>query len=748
MERSNDRKPPEKRTDFRVFLMWAAIIAVLTGLLLYTPGGKSPARELTVAQVLEFARQGNVSELTLKNNPVGAMKNYFEISGELKVAPSAGSADSAGTSNGNAAGANAESLGRFIANGTLLDEDIKMLRESVPAQAFKDSPAGSRMTELLWAILPTLILVGLIFFFIFRSIRRAQSQQFSFGRSRAKLLDKEKSKVSFKDVAGCDEAKEEVSEVVEFLREPKRFSEIGGRIPKGLLLVGPPGTGKTLLARAVAGEANVPFFSISGSDFVELFVGVGASRVRDTFEQARKNAPCIIFIDEIDAVGRQRGSGLGGGNDEREQTLNSLLVEMDGFDPQEGVIVIAATNRADVLDAALLRPGRFDRQVYVDLPDLKGREAILRVHAERFRVSGRVDLLQVAKTTTGFAGADLANLLNEAALIAVRTNKQEIDMVSIEEARDKISYGRERRRVMDDKDRATTAYHEAGHALVQVLVDDGTMPLHKVTIIPRGGALGMAMFMPSKDILGRTKTQLLNTICSTMAGRIGEKVFTNDISSGAASDIKSATTMARRMVCEWGMSRLGPVSFGENQQSLFLGREVQKTQTISEATQQLIDKEIRDIVSEQYARAEQLISEHAEAHKKIAEALLEHETLDGIHVREILEYGEIRSTIEYKPLSVRVEEAEKKLIADRAKKAAEAAKKSEEAAKKAEEEKKSDGNAEKPEARDGGNDRNGAKTDGNDANAGKSDAPTEPADAAGKSEKTDEAASRDDAGRA
>jgi len=440
------------------------------------------------------------------------------------------------------------------------------------------------------------------------------------------------------------------------LKEPKRFSEIGGRIPKGVLLVGPPGTGKTLLARAVAGEADVPFFSISGSDFVELFVGVGASRVRDTFEQARKNAPCIIFIDEIDAVGRQRGSGLGGGNDEREQTLNSLLVEMDGFDPQEGVIVIAATNRADVLDAALLRPGRFDRQVYVDLPDIKGREAILQVHAKKFKISEKVDLAYVAKTTTGFAGADLANLLNEAALVAVRSKKTEIDMVSIEEARDKISYGRERRRVMDDKDRATTAYHEAGHALVQVMVDDGTMPLHKVTIIPRGGALGMAMFMPSKDILGRTKTQLLNTICSTMAGRIGEKVFTHDISSGASSDIKSATSMARRMVCEWGMGSLGPVAFGENQQNLFLGREIARTQNISEATLQNIDREIRDIIERQYERAEKLISKHGEAHKKIAEALLEYETLDGVHVKEIIEHGEIRSPIDYKPLSAREKE--------------------------------------------------------------------------------------------
>ncbi|MBP3301603.1 MAG: ATP-dependent zinc metalloprotease FtsH [Opitutales bacterium] len=635
--------------------MWGAIIAVLVGLLIYTPGGKTTSREITIAQVLEFAKQKSISSITLKNNPVGGAKNYYTITGELHTVPAATGTTQAGQPN---AVSPVQNLAKFNASGTLLEDDIKLLRDSVPAQSFKDTPAGSRMGDLIWAILPSLIIGGIILFLIFRSIRRAQSQQFLFGRSRAKLLDKEKSKVSFKDVAGCDEAKEEVSEVVDFLREPKRFSEIGGRIPKGVLLVGPPGTGKTLLARAVAGEADVPFFSISGSDFVELYVGVGASRVRDTFEQARKNAPCIIFIDEIDAVGRQRGSGLGGGNDEREQTLNSLLVEMDGFAPQEGVIVIAATNRADVLDAALLRPGRFDRQVYVDLPDLKGREAILRVHAKKFKISEKVDLAYVAKTTTGFAGADLANLLNEAALVAVRAKKTEIDMISVEEARDKISYGRERRRVMDDKDRATTAYHEAGHALVQVAIDDGTMPLHKVTIIPRGGALGMAMFMPSKDILGRTKTQLLNTICSTMAGRIGEKVFTHDISSGASSDIKSATSMARRMVCEWGMSSLGPVAFGENQQNLFLGREIARTQNISEATLQNIDREIRDIIDSQYERAEKIISENAEAHKKIAEALLEYETLDGVHVKEILEHGEIRTSVEYKPLSAVKDDAE------------------------------------------------------------------------------------------
>lgn len=651
MAKNDDKNKPTPRVDFRVLLMWVGIIAVLAALLMFTPGGSTPAREITISQALDFAKQKSIAEITLKNNSFGGDRNHYTLAGEFRSVPATEKSDGNG---------GAQSPGKFTASGHLSEDDIRLLRESVPPQAFKDAPASSRFSELLWAIIPSLAVCILIFFLIARMIRRSQMQQTSFGRSRARLLDKEKSKVLFKDVAGCDEAKQEVSEVVDFLREPKRFSAIGGRIPKGVLLVGPPGTGKTLLARAVAGEADVPFFSISGSDFVELFVGVGASRVRDTFEQARKNAPGIIFIDEIDAVGRQRGSGLGGGNDEREQTLNSLLVEMDGFEAQEGIIVIAATNRADVLDAALLRPGRFDRQVFVDLPDIKGREEILKVHAKKFKISEKVSFADVAKTTTGFAGADLANLLNEAALVAVRAKKTEIDTVAIEEARDKISYGRERRRVMDEKDRATTAYHEAGHALVQTIVDDGSMPLHKVTIIPRGGALGMAMFMPSKDILGRTKTQLLNTICSTMAGRIGEKVFTNDISSGASSDIKSATSMARRMVCEWGMSALGPVAFGENQQSLFLGRELTKTQTVSEATLQNIDREVREIISGQYARAEKIISEHAEAHKKIAEALLEYETLDGIHVREILEFGETRTPVEYKPLSAVPENSDNK----------------------------------------------------------------------------------------
>ncbi len=641
-DKDKKEKKNESRVDFRILAMWLAIIGVIAFLLMKTPEGESAsAMQLPVRELVDYAEKGEVESVELKEDSL-AGDRYYEIQGELKVG---------------------EKLKKFTSAGRLSDEEFAALRAKVPT--FKEPPAKTLFSAAMMSAIPSLIFFALIAFFIFRAIKRSQANQMAFGRSRARLMDKEKSKVTFADVAGCDEAKEEVSEVVEFLRDAKKFNAIGGRIPKGVLLVGPPGTGKTLLARAVAGEADVPFFSISGSDFVELFVGVGASRVRDTFEQARKNSPCIVFIDEIDAVGRQRGSGLGGGNDEREQTLNSLLVEMDGFEPQDGIIVIAATNRPDVLDAALLRPGRFDRQVYVDLPDVKGRAAILAVHAKKFKIDEAVKLDAVAKTTTGFAGADLANLLNEAALVAVRSGKEKIDMLSIEEARDKISYGRERRRVMDQKDRAKTAYHEAGHALVQVLIDDGLMPLHKVTIVPRGGALGMAMFMPEKDVLGYERSQLENMICTAMAGRVGEKVFSGSISNGASSDIKNATSMARRMVCEWGMSdRLGPVSYGDNQQNLFLGREIARTQNVSEETLRAIDDEIRGIVSKQYARAEKLIADHADAHRKIAEALLEYETLDGVHVKEIVEFGEIRTEVGYK--SFERKDAEKKAAEEKA----------------------------------------------------------------------------------
>jgi cell division protease FtsH len=508
-------------------------------------------------------------------------------------------------------------------------------------------------------MVPFLIIIGVLYFLFVRQLRMAGRGAMSFGKSKARLLTRERDKVDFSHVAGCDEAKEEVGEVVDFLKDPKKFQRIGGQIPKGILMVGPPGTGKTLIARAVAGEADVPFFTISGSDFVEMFVGVGASRVRDMFEQARKHAPCIVFIDEIDAVGRQRGAGLGGGNDEREQTLNSLLVEMDGFEGHEGVVIIAATNRPDVLDSALLRPGRFDRQVMIDLPDLNGREEILKVHAKKIKLGADVELRDIARGTPGFSGADLANLLNEGALTAARYDKKEVDRHDMDEARDKISFGRERRKLMDEEDRRMTAFHEAGHALVQAVIGEKNLALHKVTIIPRGRALGMTMYMPTKDVLGYSKKELQNHICTAMAGRLGEEIETGDFSNGASSDIKQATKIARHMVCDWGMSDLGPVAFGENSEHMFLAKEITRSQNYSEETATRIDQEIRKIIDSQYERARSIIEDHREALRTIADALLEFETIEGKHVHEVLSEGKIISPIENND-QVRKEKGEKK----------------------------------------------------------------------------------------
>jgi cell division protease FtsH len=454
------------------------------------------------------------------------------------------------------------------------------------------------------------------------------------------MLAKERNKTTFKDVAGIEEAIEEVSELVEFLKDPKKFQRLGGRIPKGVLMVGPPGTGKTLLAKAIAGEADAAFFSISGSDFVEMFVGVGASRVRDMFEQARKNTPCLVFIDEIDAVGRSRGHGLGGGNDEREQTLNALLVEMDGFDTQEGIIIIAATNRPDVLDPALLRPGRFDRQITVNLPDVRGREAILKVHARNVKLDPTVDLAVIARGTPGYSGAELANLLNEAALLAARMGKKAITMPELEEARDKVRWGRERRSLaMTDEEKRNTAWHEAGHALVNVLLQH-THPLHKVTIIPRGQSLGSTMSLPKEDILNRRRKEMLDMIAVTMAGRIAEEVVSGDISTGAAGDIQQATQLAKAMVCHWGMSdTLGMVQYGDNNEYIFLGREMIRSKDYSERTAQEIDAEVKRIIDEGYRVAKELIDRHRDQLELIASSLLEYETLDGSQVDEIVRTG-------------------------------------------------------------------------------------------------------------
>ena len=627
-DQPDDNKNGPRLNTKPVFVWLLLMVAIIA--LFNLPGAASgnAVQVLNVSQVLSYAQEKKIKNLTLQPNPTSGSESWVRISGELAVA-----------------GAEAGDKSRFTADGRLTEKEFELLRASVARDAFKEIPAQTGWTMFLYNVLPTLLVSGVVLFMMYRFLKNANRGAMQFAKSRARLNANDKETTTFKDVAGCDEAKEEVKEIVDFLKDPKRFTKIGASIPKGVLMVGPPGTGKTLLARAVAGEAGVPFLSISGSDFVEMFVGVGAARVRDTFEQARKLAPCIIFIDEIDAVGRQRGAGVGGGNDEREQTLNSLLVEMDGFDGQAGVIVIGATNRSDVLDAALLRPGRFDRQVFVDLPDLRGREAVLAVHAKRFQLAPSVDLQRVARITTGMSGADLANLLNEGALHAGRRNREKVEMVDIEEARDKISYGRERRRVMDAVDLRNTAYHEAGHAVVQALIDDGALPLHKVTILPRGRALGMAMLMPTKEILGYTRQRLLDYICMAMAGRVGEKVISGEISNGASSDIKQATRFARQMVCDWGMSDLGPIAFGENSDTVFLGREISRTQNHSDATARRIDEAISAIVQEQYARAEKLIADNAEAHRKIAEALLLHETLDGVHVMEILKTGAIQTAV-------------------------------------------------------------------------------------------------------
>ena len=503
------------------------------------------------------------------------------------------------------------------------------------------SPLEEKMPSLLGILLswfPMLLLIGVWVFFM-RQMQGGKGGAMGFGKSKAKLLTEAQGKVTFNDVAGVEEAKEEVEEIVEFLKDPKKFSRLGGKIPKGALLIGPPGTGKTLLAKAIAGEANVPFFSISGSDFVEMFVGVGASRVRDMFEQGKKHSPCIIFIDEIDAVGRSRGAGLGGGNDEREQTLNQLLVEMDGFDTNEGIILIAATNRPDVLDPALLRPGRFDRQVVVGNPDILGREAILKVHIKKINASPDVKLRTIARGTPGFSGADLANLVNEAALLAARKNKRVVTMPDIEEAKDKVMMGAERRSmVMSEDEKKLTAYHEGGHAIV-ALNEKVSDPIHKATIIPRGRALGMVMRLPERDQLSVTREKMYSDIAVAMGGRIAEElIFGHDkVTSGASSDIDMATKMAKNMVTKYGMSAvLGPLAYGENEEEVFLGRSVTKQQNMSEETARKVDSEVKKIVEAGYARAKQILTEKIDDLHKLAKALLVYETLTGDEIRDLI----------------------------------------------------------------------------------------------------------------
>ncbi len=489
--------------------------------------------------------------------------------------------------------------------------------------------------QILVSFLPFILLMGFLAFTL-RQMQAGGNKALSFGKSKAKLLNNQQKRVTFKDVAGVDEAKEELQEIIEFLKDPQKFQKLGGKIPKGVLMVGPPGTGKTLLAKAVAGEANVPFFSISGSDFVEMFVGVGASRVRDLFEQGKKNAPCIIFIDEIDAVGRHRGAGLGGGHDEREQTLNQLLVEMDGFESNDGVILMASTNRPDVLDPALLRPGRFDRRIVVGRPDVRGREGILKVHTKKIPLDEGVDVSVIARGTPGFTGADLANIVNEAALNAARYNKKVVGMNDFEIAKDKVMMGAERKSmVISDEEKKITAYHEAGHTMVGLKVPN-IDPVHKVTIIPRGMALGVTMYLPEKDRLSATKEYLLGQIAMAMGGRIAEDVFIGSITTGASNDIEKATEVARAMVCEYGMSDLGPLTFGKKEEQIFLGREISQHRDYSEDTAIKIDLEVRRIIDEQYKIAETIINENKDAMIRLAEALLEFETLDSVQIRRVV----------------------------------------------------------------------------------------------------------------
>jgi cell division protease FtsH len=586
-------------------ILWMALFVAAILLYRVLSAGQASPTEASYSRVVEEIKAGKVEGVTFKGEELGG--TYKDGGGKFTAELPPGASE------------------RLI---DLLEQ------HGVEIDAEQD-----RTNPLLAALLtygPILLLVALWIFFM-RQMQTGGNRALSFGKSKAKLLNTSGKKVTFKDVAGVEEAKEELQEIVEFLKEPQKFQKLGGRIPKGVLLMGPPGTGKTLLARAIAGEANVPFFSISGSDFVEMFVGVGASRVRDLFEQGKKNAPCIIFIDEIDAVGRHRGAGLGGGHDEREQTLNQLLVEMDGFESNEGVILIAATNRPDVLDPALLRPGRFDRRVVVDRPDLNGRLGILEVHTRTLPLAEDIDLRVIARGTPGFAGADLANLVNEAALVAARRDKKKVDLDDFEYAKDKIMMGVERRTLMlTEEEKRITAYHEAGHALVAAFTP-GSDPLHKVTIIPRGRALGLTMQLPTEDKHNYGRAYIQAQISILMGGRVAEELTQEDITTGAGNDIERATEMARRMVCEWGMSELGPLSFGNKDEPVFLGRDFNQRSDYSEDTARKIDQEVRAIVQNGYQRAQEILRTHREVLELVARELLERESLDGEEIYRIIE---------------------------------------------------------------------------------------------------------------
>ena len=593
-------------STFKTVILWVTLLAVAVVLWRMIQGGPNAGKDQEIAytQFMSDLNDGKVADVTIEGNV--ARGKLRDGSMYHSVVPAT--------------------------NPTLLKalDDHKDTKTT-----FKDSQGWNWPMAIIQ--FSPFILLGVLWFVMIRQMQTGGNKALSFGKSRARLLSMQQKKITFKDVAGVDEAKEELREIIEFLREAQKFQKLGGRIPKGVLLVGHPGTGKTLLARAVAGEANVPFFSISGSDFVEMFVGVGASRVRDLFEQGKKNAPCIIFIDEIDAVGRHRGAGLGGGHDEREQTLNQLLVEMDGFESNEGVILIAATNRPDVLDPALLRPGRFDRRVVVPLPDVRGREEILRVHTRKIPLADDVDLSILARGTPGFSGAELSNMVNEAALNAARNNRKSVLMYDFELAKDKVLMGAERKSLLlTEEEKKVTAYHEAGHAIVAALMPYAD-PLHKVTIIPRGMALGVTMQLPETDKHNYTLDYLNTQIAVMMGGRLAEEIFLNQMSTGAGNDIERATEMARKMVCEWGMSSLGPLTFGKKEEQIFLGRELSQHRDFSEETAREIDSEVRRLVNTGYEKAKSIILENRDAMVRIALALLEREVLDANELKLILE---------------------------------------------------------------------------------------------------------------
>jgi cell division protease FtsH len=591
------------------------LVIVLSAFLLWqvvkTSGGGQKDAEINFTKFLSDVNQGNVGEVTINGQEVRGRYRDGKIQFHTTVPAN-------------------------------YPDMYKTLQDKGVSVNIRDVSSGG-WPSWLFNLAP-IILLAALWFFMIRQMQTGGNKALSFGKSRARLLSMQQKKVTFKDVAGVDEAKEELREIIEFLREAQKFQKLGGRIPKGVLLVGPPGTGKTLLARAVAGEANVPFFSISGSDFVEMFVGVGASRVRDLFEQGKKNAPCIIFIDEIDAVGRHRGAGLGGGHDEREQTLNQLLVEMDGFESNEGVILMAATNRPDVLDPALLRPGRFDRRVVVNRPDVRGREEILRVHTRKIPLAEDVDLTVLARGTPGFSGADLANMVNEAALSAARQNRKAVLHYDFELAKDKVLMGVERKSmILSDEEKKVTAFHEAGHALVAMKLPHSD-PVHKVTIIPRGMALGVTMQLPIDDKHNYTKEYLETNIAILMGGRLAEEMFLNQMSTGAGNDIERATELARKMVCEWGMSTLGPLTFGKKEEQIFLGREIAQHRDYSEDTAIKIDQEVRRLVDNGYTVAKELLSQNKEVLTRVANALLDREVLDANEIRMLMENKELPPT--------------------------------------------------------------------------------------------------------